>query len=1336
MPSVGTITGTLRLVDVFSGPLAVANANLMKTGNAMERTGVRMSRMGQFITTGFSLPLAAASGAAFVFASDFQESMTKVETLSGASRAQVQGWRDDLLSLAAEAGRSPKELADALFFLSSAGIESSKVMGVLETSAKAAAVGLGNTEEIAATTATILNAYTDLEAADVINTIALAVRTGTADTEDFAGTMGRLTGLASALGISFDHLAGVFSAMSLTNADMNENATSLVQIMSSLLGTGDQASKVLDGLGLDFAALRDIAAGPEGLIGVMRTLNEQLSLEDLKKVEPNIRAMRGFLNLLSQDASEVDAVLAEVASGADVLGAAFARVAQDPGFRFKQLLRELHTTLIDAGSSEAFGSLFDSIKFLAEGIGLLVKAFGMLPEPVRNATVFLIAFGAALGPVMAIIGRLATVFGGAARGTMALVTAFLTTTKVGKGMVSTFKNAGRAGMTLGQRLAHAAHFALLFSKNMIQKLLPTLATGPWIALAAAIGVVVFAVQKYIDWMNKAFETTTSNVSQLDKYGTALNGLREAVGNFRKGQELNTEAVLKAGSVYAELGTKIDNAEKKLDRIAKTSGVNSTAYAEQWDHVNSLKVIYQQMGGFLNEVGNEYARLTTAVEENTKAVGLSEEEWERWFEIVKDLQTPQENYNDRLAEMTMLANKGAASGAKLADMISRLNKEMLPIPDKLEKINTALERWANQNIDMGSGMHELMTDLTRIEELYEGTLTLAEKQAIEEAEILALAEKYGLSKEFVDRILSSIRQKYSDIEESGERILTASQMWGEALMEGLRGAGEAAAGLISDAIMDSLTPEQYRTAGEKVGIAIGEGAGSAIGGYFLGPIGEELGGAVGAWLGGAIGRAFDSPSLKEKIKRVFDNFDAGTASVNQTIKAIGLLERAITKLSSGKATRLLAEHFDDVLEAAKRLGGEAVDALAKLADKIRETGVGADILREKLREVMDEAAQVLKDKQDFIIGRVEAIIAGIEKMGLGSAKQVKLAADAVASSFALMLKNGIPLSEIFDKLGSTIEKLKAKGKELGVELGPEFERFGKMMEVLADKQIQGVITKLEGTAEVVKNLGDLNLATQEQFSALARQIDGAFNKLIENGLTANEAYAALAPQFQILNDLQEMYGFQLSENNQALLDQAKALGFVTAKGLTTEDILIKGFDRMLEALNRIIVALGGVPVAMDDWGASIDKTAGKWGEFADGVHNDINGLNEAIRGAGNNLSELIPGGNPGRGNRGGAIPAFSTGSPMLDHGSGRLAMLHGQEQVTTLGQAESIQQMVIDGMMAALSTAGGNDAIGQTQIDLLMRALRQRDMQLEKLDSIDKAVKSDKPRPFVAPSRAA
>ncbi|KKL64289.1 hypothetical protein LCGC14_2166570, partial [marine sediment metagenome] len=125
-----------RFEQRASASVARINARLVTTGAVMKKVGRTMSM-------GLTVPLALIGGAAFKMHKEFEASMSKIVGLVGVAQEQVEKWGKTIIKMGPALGKAPTELADALFFITSAGIRGAEAMDVLEMSAKASAAGLG-----------------------------------------------------------------------------------------------------------------------------------------------------------------------------------------------------------------------------------------------------------------------------------------------------------------------------------------------------------------------------------------------------------------------------------------------------------------------------------------------------------------------------------------------------------------------------------------------------------------------------------------------------------------------------------------------------------------------------------------------------------------------------------------------------------------------------------------------------------------------------------------------------------------------------------------------------------------------------------------------------------------------------------------------------------------------------------------------------------------------------------------------------------------------------------------------------------------------------------------
>lgn len=360
--------------------------------------------------------------------------------LAGVGRDEIAGLTEAVLEMAPAVGKAPQELADALMFIVSSGFQGAAALEVLDASARAGAAGLGEVAVIADAVTSAINAYGPdvLTASKATDVLTAAVREGKIEADQFAPVLGKLLPTASAMGIAFEDVAGILAAMSRTGFDAAEASTALGAVMSTLLKPSKGAADTLADAGLSMAELRDIAGQPGGLVEVMRILDSTLgdNEEALSKVVPNVRAFRGIMNLLAQDASVVDEILAGVRDSVGATDDAFAAVSETAEFKLAQAMSKLKVALIEVGGEAApqvvaaiekiipvLEAVISGALDFATGVGVIVEFFNGLPGPARAATTAIGGIGAALlllnvNPVIAVLTLVAgaiTLIGKSAR---------------------------------------------------------------------------------------------------------------------------------------------------------------------------------------------------------------------------------------------------------------------------------------------------------------------------------------------------------------------------------------------------------------------------------------------------------------------------------------------------------------------------------------------------------------------------------------------------------------------------------------------------------------------------------------------------------------------------------------------------------------------------------------------------------------------------------------------------------------------------------------------------------------------------------------------------------
>jgi len=403
------VTGT---INRMRGQFKTLRKDIDGTSAKFKKLGDSAMAVGKQMSMRMTLPIVAAGGASIKMASDFESSMTKIQSLVGRSEQEVKGLTESVLKLSGETARAPQELADAMFFITSAGIEGADAASVLEASAKAAAVGLGEAATIADLATSAMNAYgkENLGASDATDVMVAAVREGKLEASELAGSMGRVLPVASAMGVSFNEVGAAFAALSRTGTNAAEAATQVRGIMTSLLKPTQQAEEALAEMGLSSEGLRKQIAD-EGLLSTLQTLATEFdgNAAASASVFGNVRALSGVMDLMGKNVAGTEAIFESMNNTLGATDKAFAVTAETTEFKMNQAISDFKVAMIAVGQ-EIIPVVLPMIQKFAEFVTKVVKAFSDLPGPVKTAVVVFGGLLAVAGPLLIAAGAMVKAF--------------------------------------------------------------------------------------------------------------------------------------------------------------------------------------------------------------------------------------------------------------------------------------------------------------------------------------------------------------------------------------------------------------------------------------------------------------------------------------------------------------------------------------------------------------------------------------------------------------------------------------------------------------------------------------------------------------------------------------------------------------------------------------------------------------------------------------------------------------------------------------------------------------------------------------------------------------
>lgn len=406
----------VALVDSYKramGQAGQATADVAKKADNWSQLGRSMSDLGSTMTTRVTLPILAVGAAAVKMASDFDAAFVQMQTLAGVSAGEVDALKESVLDLAGETGKAPQELADALYFIQSAGLSGQIALDALEASAKGAAAGLGSTIQVADAVTNAINGYgaANITAAEATDVLIATAREGKAEASELAPQFGRLIPIAAELGISFDQLGGGMAYLTRASGDTSLAATQMSGVLAKLLEPGVEGAEALEQVGMSAESLRE-SVREKGLHQALLDLRDNLEANGLQLNDFSVdqQFLQGALQLTGASAEEAAEIFAALEDSAGSTDNAFATWADSMGADNARAFADFQVMLIRFG--EVLAPIASNVLGFAADIA---SAFSDLPSGVQTAILGVAGLLAALGPLLSVGGNVVRVVGAISR---------------------------------------------------------------------------------------------------------------------------------------------------------------------------------------------------------------------------------------------------------------------------------------------------------------------------------------------------------------------------------------------------------------------------------------------------------------------------------------------------------------------------------------------------------------------------------------------------------------------------------------------------------------------------------------------------------------------------------------------------------------------------------------------------------------------------------------------------------------------------------------------------------------------------------------------------------
>jgi TP901 family phage tail tape measure protein len=614
--NLGTLTFSLGVdISRLGAATAAVQTFEKQVEKSMAVSAQRIRTFGYLASATLTAPMVMFGKSAIDAASEFDFAMAKIEGLVGIARSQVNAWKQDLLKMGPEVGKTPLELAEALYFVTSSGFKSAEALNIVKLSAQAAAAGLGETQEVANLVTSAMMAYKqeNLQSVQVIDQLIAAVREGKAEAPEFAKQIGTIVPYAAKLKLSFDQVTGAVAAMTLQGASAANASTYLRNFLMKLIHPAAQSEAALNKLGISSEFLRKMLA-EKGLIAVMERLNSITNIygvETLGEIFPNIRALMAVLNMTGQNAEEVRKVMEATANATGSLQKATEAASESLKLRLNKVMSSVKASMISFG--ETLGKfIVPFLEKLSKKLEQLVTWFNGLSVKTQENIIKAVALLAALGPLTLIFSTLQYVVIGFTKGITKLITGFNFLITIVPALTGHFK-ALKTAMTISPATTKGLWF-------IFNRLTPMMSAVGGLAGVTAVATVGFV--KYVKRVKEmAKEHDTFNTA-LVKVGESIKNLKNLTKNDFADMDMAQLAAAQA-SIQAEWAAAYKLYEQGIKNrenygfLGAGKKNNEKFIQEQIDKIAFLKKLYDD----INTVAKERGAIVTGVlKTETAAVG--------------------------------------------------------------------------------------------------------------------------------------------------------------------------------------------------------------------------------------------------------------------------------------------------------------------------------------------------------------------------------------------------------------------------------------------------------------------------------------------------------------------------------------------------------------------------------------------------------------------------------------------------------------------------------------------------------------------------------------------
>lgn len=366
--------------------------------NSLQKTGDRLKSVGTTMSASLTAPIVGLGTAVVMTGANFEEAMSKVQAVTGASGKELEQLEAKARELGATTKFSATEAAEAMGYLGMAGFDTNQIMDSMADVLNLAAAGALDLGRAADISSNIMSAF-GIEAAEmgrVADVMASAAANANTDIEQLGTAMSYVGPIAGSMGVSLEESTAAIMKMSDAGIQGEKAGTALRGIIASLAQPTGQTAEKLQELGL---SAEDVNPKTKSLAEILETL-EKAGMSSADAMElVGVEAGPGLAVLLEQGSS---ALKGQTTALQEADGAA-AQMAETMSDNTKGSFKELMSMLQEL-SLQFYDALKPALAVVIDWLKQLTTWFQQLSPQMKTAIVVIGAIVAAIGPLLIVAG--------------------------------------------------------------------------------------------------------------------------------------------------------------------------------------------------------------------------------------------------------------------------------------------------------------------------------------------------------------------------------------------------------------------------------------------------------------------------------------------------------------------------------------------------------------------------------------------------------------------------------------------------------------------------------------------------------------------------------------------------------------------------------------------------------------------------------------------------------------------------------------------------------------------------------------------------------------------